>query len=139
MADADDIACTESCIFGDYRGLVYIDQSTSLTCGDSGRRYPHKCYEESHSKTCCQTCVDIRRNDKPGPFVCLSVCPSVCPSVCLSLSVHVSAYQLLKCSQEVDVLLFNFLHDIYPTRYQTIYSWDGKAKRRQFLSNFWQS
>ena len=56
----------ESCIFGDYRGLVYIDKSTKVTCPDGGRRFPWKCYEESHSLTCCKTCVDIRRKDKPG-------------------------------------------------------------------------
>jgi len=59
-------------MFGDYRGLVYIDQSTSLPCDDTGRRYPYKCYEESHSQTCCKTCVDIRQTDKPGLSVCLS-------------------------------------------------------------------
>ena len=56
----------ESCIFGDYRGLVYIDERTKVTCRDGGSRFPFKCYEESHSQTCCKTCVDIRRTDKPG-------------------------------------------------------------------------
>jgi len=60
---------TESCFYGDYRGLVYIDENTRVTCVDAGQQFPFKCYEESQSLACCQTCVDIRRNDKPGTIL----------------------------------------------------------------------
>jgi len=63
-----DAAHTETCFYGDYRGLVYIDENTRLTCGDTGQQHPYKCYEETHSIECCKTCVDIRNDDKPGRY-----------------------------------------------------------------------
>ena len=63
MTVSGDDVSAETC--SDYDGLVFIDESTSVTCVDAGSRYPWKCYEQSHARLCCQTCARIRQ-DKPG-------------------------------------------------------------------------
>lgn len=55
---------TDSCVFGDYRGLYNVN-NRKLSCSQMGSEMPHKCYEKNMAVDCCETCPSIRRTDIP--------------------------------------------------------------------------
>ena len=62
----------ESCIYGDYRGRFQVAATTTLNCTEIGLQQPWRCYDNSYSTDCCQTCVDVRNTSYPaGEFLLL--------------------------------------------------------------------
>lgn len=72
--DGSAFSFPESCIYGDHRVPMHVDQGLPMMkCDEIGRQHPWKCYDEYHSDQCCDTCKQIRRQDKPSERVVLSV------------------------------------------------------------------